>query len=489
MFANFTKEESQKLDQILKPNLSDKTNSPKTISTQISLDIKKFSHKPIKINKPNKPQKIEVLNNTLNENILANHEIKLSGSSKASEINGYNFQTGKWTEEEHEKFIEGILNYGNEWKKVQQIIKTRSSTQARSHAQKFFLRIKKLMKYNNKKEKDEKIENILSKILPKKYANKLTQDQKEKLLSAISSNIKYEDEDDNNIFVIDDEEICLEENDYDLDYKFNNNDKSVIIKNNKISLDLSILNANDDILIQNKATIGRKRKPGKNKANKDKNIKIKKEESRKSSFDFPFGKLNEKENIDDLNYLNNFGFVENDFVFKNSNNIFENKRKNSINSNNPNNKQFSSGIAENKNNYIINNYINVTNNIINNKYIYNIFNPEMNNNNCFQDLYCNEKNDSINNEKNQFCYGFQNQEKCFCDEKQFLNKNEFNKIFNSDFNENKINDFIDNENINNEADPFKLNFNNFSYGNPFNNENENQITVHENDFIKLSDNM
>ena len=50
MFANFTKEESQKLDQILKPNLSDKTNSPKTISTQISLDIKKFSHKPIKIN-------------------------------------------------------------------------------------------------------------------------------------------------------------------------------------------------------------------------------------------------------------------------------------------------------------------------------------------------------------------------------------------------------------------------------------------------------
>ena len=33
--------------------------------------------------------------------------------------------------------------YGNEYKKVQEIIKTRSSEQARSHAQKFFLKIKK----------------------------------------------------------------------------------------------------------------------------------------------------------------------------------------------------------------------------------------------------------------------------------------------------------------------------------------------------------
>ena len=53
------------------------------------------------------------------------------------------YNTGRWTEEEHKKFVEGILKYGNEWKKVQNVIKTRSSTQARSHAQKFFLRIKK----------------------------------------------------------------------------------------------------------------------------------------------------------------------------------------------------------------------------------------------------------------------------------------------------------------------------------------------------------
>ena len=196
-----------------------------------------------------KPQKIEAINNTQNDNILQNYEIKLNSSSKDNEINGYNFQTGKWTEEEHEKFIEGILNYGNEWKKVQQIIKTRSSTQARSHAQKFFLRIKKIMKNNNRGEKEKKIENILNQILPKKYAKDLTQNQKEKLFSAISNNIKYEEEEwDYNNFIIDEEEFSLEEND-SLKYKDDNNDKSVIIKNNKISLDLSLLNDNDDILI------------------------------------------------------------------------------------------------------------------------------------------------------------------------------------------------------------------------------------------------
>ena len=53
------------------------------------------------------------------------------------------FNTGRWLQEEHQKFIEAMFLYGNEWKKVQQHIKTRSSTQARSHAQKFFIRLRK----------------------------------------------------------------------------------------------------------------------------------------------------------------------------------------------------------------------------------------------------------------------------------------------------------------------------------------------------------
>ena len=138
MLEDYNEKEKRDLAQILEPKISLKNNSPRTISTQISLDRKKSLHKSIKLNKPNKSPKIEVSNNSQDESILENYEIQLNIPSKDKERNENKYQSGKWTEEEHEKFIEGILNYGNEWKKVQQIIKTRSSTQARSHAQKFF---------------------------------------------------------------------------------------------------------------------------------------------------------------------------------------------------------------------------------------------------------------------------------------------------------------------------------------------------------------
>ena len=54
-----------------------------------------------------------------------------------------------------DSFIEGILKFGNDWKKVQNIIKTRSSTQARSHAQKFFLKLKKEIKSDILLDKDK----------------------------------------------------------------------------------------------------------------------------------------------------------------------------------------------------------------------------------------------------------------------------------------------------------------------------------------------
>lgn len=56
---------------------------------------------------------------------------------------------GRWGREEHKKFIEAIIKYGNNWKEVQEYIDTRTSTQARSHAQKFFekLRKNKTLKY------------------------------------------------------------------------------------------------------------------------------------------------------------------------------------------------------------------------------------------------------------------------------------------------------------------------------------------------------
>ena len=52
------------------------------------------------------------------------------------------FAIGRWHIGEHKRFLEAIIKYGNDWKKVEKHIGTRNSSQARSHAQKFFIKLK-----------------------------------------------------------------------------------------------------------------------------------------------------------------------------------------------------------------------------------------------------------------------------------------------------------------------------------------------------------
>lgn len=50
---------------------------------------------------------------------------------------------GRWGKKEHIMFLGGCLQYGNNWKKVEAYVKTRTSTQIRSHAQKFLKKLEK----------------------------------------------------------------------------------------------------------------------------------------------------------------------------------------------------------------------------------------------------------------------------------------------------------------------------------------------------------
>ena len=141
------------------------------------------------------PQSSKTISTEANSHIIRFPSTEEEGMTKNS-----NFNSGRWSEEEHQKFIDGILEYGNEWKNVQKIIKTRSSTQARSHAQKFFLRIKKNLIDSSKKNlKDFKlndegninIEAILNYVImiisnEKKGKFELNNNQKEKLISVIN---------------------------------------------------------------------------------------------------------------------------------------------------------------------------------------------------------------------------------------------------------------------------------------------------------------
>ena len=50
------------------------------------------------------------------------------------------FKRGRWTEKEHAIFVDGLKSYGKDWKRIAKLIKTRTSIQIRTHAQKHFLK-------------------------------------------------------------------------------------------------------------------------------------------------------------------------------------------------------------------------------------------------------------------------------------------------------------------------------------------------------------
>ena len=52
-------------------------------------------------------------------------------------------ESGKWTTNEHMRFLEGLRDHGEKWIVVQKVVGTRTCAQVRSHAQKFYVKMRK----------------------------------------------------------------------------------------------------------------------------------------------------------------------------------------------------------------------------------------------------------------------------------------------------------------------------------------------------------
>ena len=135
------------------------------------------------------PEEDLVLYNTI-------HPIHLNCLDDKDSNNSINYSeekeenlNGRWNQEEHIRFIKGCLLYGNNWKKVKKYVKTRSSAQIRSHAQKYLIKLKKKFHSFDLKDKfwnynfdNEVIENIVSNF------NNVDMDRVEKMILYIFKN-------------------------------------------------------------------------------------------------------------------------------------------------------------------------------------------------------------------------------------------------------------------------------------------------------------
>ena len=176
---NIFKLNKQKTEQISKKDYSSLINNPSLKLYKNDLNEKQEIKNE---NEPNEAELEQKIENS--EASIESNEQSLNGESK--------YRQGRWTEEEHRNFLKGIIEYGNDWKMVEKIVKTRTSSQSRSHAQKYFLKFKNLVEYYKLNEKSlyEVINGqySLSFFFDKQFIQ-LNSEEKKKLLDTFITNI------------------------------------------------------------------------------------------------------------------------------------------------------------------------------------------------------------------------------------------------------------------------------------------------------------
>ena len=82
--------------------------------------------------------------------------LEVKASERLNEVHSLN--TGRWTNQEHMIFLRGLNDVGKNWRGISNMLKTRTVTQVRTHAQKFFLKVTRRENPLNGNKKDLALE-------------------------------------------------------------------------------------------------------------------------------------------------------------------------------------------------------------------------------------------------------------------------------------------------------------------------------------------
>ena len=120
------------------------------------------------------------IDNSLNKQLDKNGIFEVNDAENVKKIKNIKkkksfYNEGRWSFEEHKKFIEALVEYRKNWKNMQIYIGTRSSSQVRSHAQKFLLKLKtienKNLNFDFKNSKIKNLNDVIEEIIRKKENN------------------------------------------------------------------------------------------------------------------------------------------------------------------------------------------------------------------------------------------------------------------------------------------------------------------------------
>ena len=123
-------------------NFDNRSFISKNINENINANLNEFSYDSKEEPQSKQPIKFILIKQDPpqdNNNFLQRKTISKSIEQYSESENSNN---GRWGKEEQKRFAEAVLNFGNDWKKIQNHVYSRNITQVRSHAQKFLMKLK-----------------------------------------------------------------------------------------------------------------------------------------------------------------------------------------------------------------------------------------------------------------------------------------------------------------------------------------------------------